>query len=102
MRKSTMTKQTVAGGGSAFSRVLGEEIRRRRVALGLSQTTVGQPLSRAFMSSLESGRLTPSLPSLLMIARRLHSSGAAILASVETQLEDRVNGGTTDEASIPR
>lgn len=102
MRLSTIAKQSTAGNGSDFSRVLGEEIRRRRVALGLSQTYVGRPLSRAFVSSVESGRLTPSLASLLMIARRLNSSAGTILASVETQLE----GGTTDESAdqttIPR
>ena len=102
MRVSTITKHKAAGGGSAFSRALGDEIRRRRVALGLSQTNVGQPLSRAFMSSVESGRLTPSLPSLLMIARRLNSSAAAILASVDTQLEDRIHDANTDETAIAR
>jgi transcriptional regulator with XRE-family HTH domain len=101
MRLSTIAKQQIAGGGSAFSRELGREIKRRRIALGLSQSTVGRPLSRAFVSSVESGRLTPSLPSLLMIARRLNSSGADILASVETQLEGPIDG-LTDEASIPR
>jgi hypothetical protein len=54
------------------------------------------------MSSVESGRLTPSLPSLLMIAKRLDSSGAAILASVESQLEAQFDDGTADETAIPR
>lgn len=54
------------------------------------------------MSSLERGRLTPSLPSLLMIAKRLDSSGAAILASVEAQLEVQSDDGTADETPIPR
>ncbi len=102
VRTSTIAKHAAAGGGSAFSRVLGEEIRRRRVALGLSQASVGRPLSRAFMSSVESGRLTPSLASLLLIASRLNSSGAAILTSVETQLEDRIKNGETHETAIPR
>lgn len=88
MRVSTIAKHTTAGGGSAFARLLGNEIRRRRVALGLSQAEAGWPLGRAFLSSVESGRLTPSLPSLVIIARRLHSSAAAILAAVECQLED--------------
>lgn len=98
---STIAKQRMAGGGTAFSRALGQEIRRRRIALGLSQTSVGRPLSRAFMSSVESGRLTPSLASLLMIAKRLNSTGADILASVEPQLEGPIDG-SADEASIPR
>ena len=103
MRLSTIAKQSVAGGGSEFSRALGAEIRRRRVALGLSQASVGHPLSRAFMSSVERGRLTPSLPSLLMIAERLNMSAGGILASVEGQLEGRVrDANNSDETPIPR
>lgn len=99
---STSAKRRVAGGGSEFARALGAELRRRRVALGLSQASVGQPLSRAFMSSVESGRLTPSLASLLMIAERLNMSAGAILASVETQLEGRIRDANSDETPIPR
>lgn len=102
VRVSTIAKHHGAGSGSPFAKALGLEIKRRRIALGLSQASVGQPLSRAFMSSVESGRLTPSLPSLLMIARRLDSSGAAILASVESQLEVEFDDGTADETAIPR
>lgn len=102
MRLSTIAKQTSAGGGSRFSKALGQEIRRRRLALGLSQTTMGRPFSRAFVSSVESGRLTPSLPSLLMMARQLGSSGADILASVESQLKEHPKDGIADETAIPR
>lgn len=85
---STIAKHSVAGDGTAFARLLGQEIRCRRVALRLSQAQAGHPLGRAFLSSVENGRLTPSLPSLVIIARRLNSSAAAILAAVEAQLED--------------
>jgi transcriptional regulator with XRE-family HTH domain len=98
---STIAKHRQAGSGSTFSRALGQEIRRRRIALGLSQSSVGEPLSRAFMSSVESGRLTPSLSSLLMIARRLNSTGADILAAVEPQLEGWTDG-SADQTAIPR
>jgi transcriptional regulator with XRE-family HTH domain len=102
MRMSTIAKHTIAGHGTSFSRALGAEIRRRRMAMGLSQDSVGKPLSRAFLSSVESGRSVPSLPSLLMIARRLNSTGAAILESVETELEGRNDDGNTDQAAISR
>lgn len=102
MRLSTIAKHDTAGEGSAFSRVLGEEIRRRRVELGLSQTNVGGPLSRAFVSSIESGRMTPSLASLLMIANRLNSTAAAILAAVETQLEDQGDRGIDNQTAVSR
>lgn len=96
MRLSTIAKHLTAGGGSPFSRALGSEIRRRRVALGLSQDSVGRPLSRAFLSSVESGRSVPSLPSLLMIARRLNATGSTILASVESLLEAQDDNGNAD------
>ncbi len=102
MRLSTIAKHDAAGSGTPFSRLLGAEIRRRRVALGLSQSSIGRPLSRAFLSSVESGRTVPSLPSLLMIARRLHSTGATILASVETQLGEGGDDADADQAAIPR
>jgi transcriptional regulator with XRE-family HTH domain len=84
-----------------FARALGQEIRARRVALGLSQAAVARPLSRAFLSSVESGRLTPSLPSLLIIARQLNATAATILRSVELQLEARDDRADTNEADVP-
>ena len=62
--------------------------RRRRLALGLSQQHLGDPFTRSFVSLVETGRLTPSLPSLRIIASTLGTSAAGILASVEAQLED--------------
>ena len=97
MRTSTIAKHVAAGGGTSFASLLGQEIRVRRVALGLSQSAAAWPLSRAFLSSVESGRLTPSLSSLLIIARQLNASAATILASVEIQLEAREQDGNADE-----
>ena len=103
MRTSTIAKHVAAGEHSLFARLLGTEIRTRRVALGLTQSAAARPLSRAFMSSVESGRLTPSLSSLLIIARQLNASAATILASVETQLEGREDdGGANEEADLAR
>lgn len=93
MRMSTITKHNLAGNGSPFAVLLGQEIRRRRVALHLSQAEVGEPLSRAFLSSVEKGRITPSLASLVIIARRLNSSAAAIIECVEVVLEDGIANG---------
>ena len=85
---STITKHSIGGDGSEFAVLLGLEIRRRRLELHLSQAEVGRPLTRAFLSSVENGRITPSLASLVIIARRLNSTAAAIIGSVERQLED--------------
>jgi transcriptional regulator with XRE-family HTH domain len=66
---------------------LGQELRRRRVARGLSQARTAQPMGRAYLSLVEHGQVIPSLPSLLILARRLDTSAADILRSVETELE---------------
>jgi transcriptional regulator with XRE-family HTH domain len=92
VRQSTIYKHSVAGGEVGYAHLLGAEIKRRRVQLGLSQRALGEPLSRSFVSLVEHGRLTPSLPSLVMMATRLGTSAAGILTSVESQLEDRLAG----------
>jgi transcriptional regulator with XRE-family HTH domain len=87
MRKSTITKHSDSGAGSHFALALGWEIRRRREASGLSQAAVAAPMGRAFLSLVEQGRVVPSLPSLLIVARRLDTSAGEILRSVELALE---------------
>jgi transcriptional regulator with XRE-family HTH domain len=101
MRKSTITKHIESGQGSPFARYLGLEIKARRVALGLSQAVVAHPMSRAFLSSVERGRFTPSLSSLLIIARQLNTSAATILEAVDLQLEAR-DSGNKDETDLTR
>ena len=87
MRKSTIAKHSDGGAGSAFAVALGWEIRRRREASGLSQAAAAAPMGRAFLSLVEQGRVVPSLPSLLIVARRLDTSAGEILRSVESHLE---------------
>lgn len=101
MRTSTIAKHRAGGGDSVFATALGHEIRQRREALGLTQAFVAGPLTRAFVSSVESGRLTPSLPSFLIIARQLNASAATILKAVELQLEAS-DSGNPNQADIPR
>lgn len=102
VRMSTIAKHSGAGGGTLFARALGAEVRRLRLALGLSQAAVGKPLSRAFLSAVEAGRVLPSIPSLVMIAQRLNTTAAAILASVERHLEAQANIGPGDQTPLPR
>jgi transcriptional regulator with XRE-family HTH domain len=101
MRKSTIAKHLTGGDGSSFAKALGLEIKARRVALGLSQAAAASPMSRAFMSSVERGRYTPSLPGLLIIARKLNTSAATILEAVDLQLEAR-DSGNQDETDLTR
>jgi transcriptional regulator with XRE-family HTH domain len=83
MRESSITKQALAGPRSPLAVAIGREIRRRRMAAGLSQTQVGRPLSRAFVSAVENGHTVPSLASLVLLAERLATDASTILESVK-------------------
>jgi predicted transcriptional regulator len=91
----------MAGKDSRFALALGQEIKQRRQALGLSQASAAGPLTRAFVCAVESGHLTPSLPSLLIIARQLNASAGTILNAVELHLEAR-DSGNPDQTDISR
>ena len=83
---SSISKQHL---DAATSRRLGAEIRRRRRALGLSQSELGRPLTRAFVSAVENGQCIPSLSALVLLAQRLGTTGAALLDAVNPRLEAR-------------
>ena len=83
---SSITKQHM---DAASAGRLGTEIRRRRHALGLSQTELGHPLTRAFVSAVESGQCIPSLSALVLLAQRLGTTGAVLLEAVNPRLEAR-------------
>jgi transcriptional regulator with XRE-family HTH domain len=65
---------------------LGSEIRCRRRALGMTQTQLGWPLTRAFVSAVEHGRCLPSLAALALFAERLETSPAKLLDPVKHEL----------------
>ena len=65
---------------------LGQEIRRRRKALGLSQAALGRPFTRAFVSAVEGGQCVPSLSALLLLAERLQTTGGDLIDAVNPRL----------------
>ena len=67
----------------ATRRRLGAEIRRRRVATGLSQRALGMPMTRAYVSAVELGHICPSLPSLVLFARRLGVPVSQLLTTLD-------------------
>lgn len=97
MRESSITKQSAAGPGSPLAVAIGREIRRRRIAAGLSQTEVGRPLTRAFVSAVEHGHAVPSLASLVMLAERLATDAATLLGSVNRGSTGVYDGEHADE-----
>lgn len=77
---SSIAKQRWAA-ETPFARSLGATIRRLREERGLTQTQMGAPLTRAYVSLVEGGHALPSLPALLLIAARLDVDPCALLPS---------------------
>lgn len=75
---------------------LGSEVRRRRLAAHLSQVQLSAPLTRAYISHVESGRTLPSLPALIVLAERLGTSADEILKSVNQTLNVEYPDGHED------
>jgi transcriptional regulator with XRE-family HTH domain len=65
---------------------LGSELKRRRLEAHLSQVEVSAPMTRAYISQLETGRTMPSLAALIVLAERLGTSADEILKSVNQTL----------------
>lgn len=86
MHKSTIAKHERTGPGSAFVTALGATIRAERRRAGLSQRELAHPASRAFISLVETGRVCPSMGSLLLIAERLDRPIATLLTDVNARM----------------
>jgi transcriptional regulator with XRE-family HTH domain len=64
-----------------YKRVLADNIRERRSALGLSQEALADKvgIDRTYVSGLERAMKNPSLRMIVMIAQSLHSSPSELL-----------------------
>ncbi len=65
---------------------IGRELHRRRTALGLSQASLGEPLTRAFVSAVEHGRTVPSIAALALLTDRLGTGLADFFRGVNEQM----------------
>ncbi len=72
--------------------LLGAEIRRRRTVLGMSQTALGRPFTRGFVSAVEHGYCVPSLSALLLLAERLGTTPAELIGAVNLGLDGAYTG----------
>lgn len=96
MALSTITKQRGGGLiGQDARRALGGEIRRLRTARGLTQRELAEPLTRAYVCSVEHGRAVPSLASLVLFARRLDVPVGDLLATLDDPAARTTTGGFT-------
>jgi transcriptional regulator with XRE-family HTH domain len=84
--KASITNLLPTDRASRLRQGLGSELKRRRLAAHLSQGQMSAPLTRAYISQLESGRTLPSLPALIVLAERLGTSADEILKSVNQTL----------------
>jgi transcriptional regulator with XRE-family HTH domain len=67
----------------AVRAALGGTLRRHRLARSMTQSVLGHPLTRAYVSSVEAGRTVPSLPALRLMVLRLDLSLAEFFDEVE-------------------
>jgi transcriptional regulator with XRE-family HTH domain len=58
-------------------------LRRHRLARSMTQGALGHPLTRAYVSSVESGRTVPSLPALRLMVMRLDMTLAEFFTEVD-------------------
>jgi transcriptional regulator with XRE-family HTH domain len=71
---------------------LGSRIRELRMQVGLTQTELGSPMTRSFVSAIEHGRVLPSLPALLLISARLGVPAGRLLEQLEWTWQDTYTG----------
>ncbi|MHB8398037.1 MAG: helix-turn-helix domain-containing protein [Candidatus Limnocylindrales bacterium] len=101
MRESTIAKHRALREPVNLAGRLGAEIRRRRVDSGLTQAELGTPLSRSFISSVEHGRVVPSLATLTLVAHRLGIGIGTLLDGVDDHLS-AVYSATHADDPTPR
>jgi transcriptional regulator with XRE-family HTH domain len=85
MEESSISKHLSAN-DSQFALALGQAIRERRRARGLTQTQLGEPLTKGFVSGVERGRNLPSLRTLRLLADRLGVPISELLGEVKAGL----------------
>jgi len=86
MGKASITNLLPLGRDQDVRRGLGRELRRRRLAAKLSQDQASGPLTRAYLSQVESGRTMPSLAALIVLAEQLGTSADEVLRGVNIAL----------------
>lgn len=68
---------------------MGIELRALRRNAGLTQAELAEPMTAAYVSSIELGRVFPSVPALAMLLARLDVSLAQYFVGVNSRLHPR-------------
>src|SRR3954453_18714255 len=88
MIESSISKLSDLRPNSTFALALGRAIRDRRRARGLTQSELGHPFTKGFVSEVERGRSLPSLRALTFLANRLDVPVSELLGEVKEGLPD--------------
>lgn len=88
MRAATILLASRYGGRSPLAIAVGTELLSLRVARGLTQRELAEPLTGAYVSSVEHGRAVPSLPALLLMLDRLDVPASVFFEGVNARLVD--------------
>ncbi len=83
MQQSSISKLPDIRPNSEFAQTLGRAIRERRQARGLTQSQLGDPFTKGFVSEVERGRSLPSLRALTLLADRLNVPMSELLGEVK-------------------
>jgi transcriptional regulator with XRE-family HTH domain len=86
MGKASITNLLPKGRANDLRLGLGSELKRRRLAANMSQDEASGPLTRAYLSQVESGRTMPSLAALIVLAEKLGTSADEVLRGVNVAL----------------
>lgn len=80
---------------------LGGQIKHLRQARGMTQSELGRPLTRAFISAIEHGRCLPSLAVSAMFASRLDVSLDELLEPVKRDLASLYTDRDAEGSDLP-
>ncbi|MGK2850373.1 MAG: helix-turn-helix domain-containing protein [Candidatus Limnocylindrales bacterium] len=86
---------------SSLAAAIGHELRRRRTAAGLSQTAVGAPFTRSFVSAIEHGRAIPSITALAVLLEHLRVDFDEFFSGVQTDMTAVYTRGHGDRQEAP-
>jgi transcriptional regulator with XRE-family HTH domain len=75
-----------AGTGTPLAVAIGRELHRLRRAKGLTQASLGSPLTRGFVSAVERGHTVPSIAALALLTDRLDARLDEFFQGVNAQM----------------
>lgn len=98
MEMSTIPQHRVE---RSIATAIGQEVRRRRTAAGLSQAEVGAPFTRSFVSAVEHGRALPSITALTVLLKHLRVDLDEFFSGVQMHMTAMYTSAHGDHQETP-